>query len=203
MPPTQILIATTNLGKLREYQALTEPSALPIAWLTLSDVGLANSDVEETGTTFAENAALKARTYQQMANLPTIADDSGLVVDALNGAPGVYSARYAPTVAERNAKLIAALAGVAEPQRSAHFVCVTAFVAHSGHMALTEGKIEGHIGFTPRGEHGFGYDPLLVLADGRSLAELLPEEKNQISHRGRAMQAMMPILAAWLPTVNP
>src|SRR6266851_5674719 len=121
-----LLLASTNVGKLKELRELT--ADLPVNWLSLADVGLAGMDVEETGATFEDNALLKARAYSVASKLPTLADDSGLIVDALNGAPGVYSARYAPTVEERNAKLLRAVEGVAHDQRSACFVSVLAFL---------------------------------------------------------------------------
>jgi XTP/dITP diphosphohydrolase len=116
-------------------------------------------------------------------------------VDALNGAPGVKSARYAPTVAERNAKLLAAIEGVPHEKRTARFVCVIALVTPDGITLMSEGRVEGHIGNAPRGEHGFGYDPLFVLPDGRTIAELSSAEKNRISHRGVALAKLHPLLS--------
>src|SRR5689334_16860836 len=123
---TPILIATTNPGKRDDFRALLADCAaeLPIEWLLPADIGLASMDVEETGDSFVANALLKARAYAQVSNMAVLADDSGIVVDALNGQPGIYSARYAPTVAERNAKLLAALADVPAGQRGAQFICV-------------------------------------------------------------------------------
>jgi XTP/dITP diphosphohydrolase len=185
-----MLIATTNSGKRDEYQQIF--SAYPVRCLTLADVGLGSMDVEETGQTFMENALLKANVYQKASGLLTLADDSGIAVDALNGAPGVYSARYAPTVAERNAKLIAALTGVPGPQRTARFICVMVIMTGDGLTLIGEGRVEGSVGYEERGQYGHGYDPVFVLPDQRHLAELLPDEKNQISHRGRAIQRLLP-----------
>ncbi|MCC7209935.1 MAG: RdgB/HAM1 family non-canonical purine NTP pyrophosphatase [Anaerolineae bacterium] len=188
----RLLVATTNAGKLREYQDML--AGLPVRWVGLDDVGLAGVDVEETGTTFWQNALIKALDYARRANLPTLADDSGLEVDALNGRPGVYTARYAPTVAERNAKLLKALKGAPDEARGARFVCVTALATPDGLTVTAEGTLDGRIGHAPRGVHGFGYDPIFMLPDGRALAELPPDEKHAISHRGRALARIRPLL---------
>jgi XTP/dITP diphosphohydrolase len=187
-----LLIASTNVGKLKEFREMM--TDLKVNWVSLADVGLAGMDVEETGQTFTENALLKARAYSAASRLPTLADDSGLVVDALDGAPGVYSARYAPTVEERNDKLLKAVADIPQAERTARFVSVIALVT-TDHVTITaEGRVEGHIGYETRGTNGFGYDPIFVIDDGRHMAELLPEEKHAISHRGRAMQKLHPLL---------
>jgi XTP/dITP diphosphohydrolase len=165
-----------------------------VTWLSLVDVGLDKMDVEETGETFAANALLKAEAYCKASGLPTLADDSGLAVDALNGAPGVYSARYAPTAEERNTKLLKAIEGVPPEKRTARFVCVIALVLPDQVTVTAEGRVEGRIGFAPRGEHGFGYDPVFMVDENRTMAELLPDEKNVISHRGRALFKLAPIL---------
>ncbi len=188
----KLLVATTNRGKLREYTAMLED--LPVTWLTLADVNLEKVDVEETGDTFAANALIKAQAYAVHSGLPTLADDSGLVVDALDGGPGVYSARYAPTSAERNAKLLRAMEGVPLERRTARFVCVTALAIPDGVTVFAEGRIEGRIGYELRGANGFGYDPLFVIESGQTTAELPPAEKNLISHRGRALAKLHPIL---------
>jgi XTP/dITP diphosphohydrolase len=187
-----LLIATTNRGKLKEYQDMM--ADLPVRWLTLADVGLATMDVEETGQTFFDNALLKAREYSARAGLPTLADDSGIAVDALNGGPGVYSARYAPTAPERNTKLLAALEGVPDEARTARFVCVTTLVTPDGVIISAEGTVEGRVGYEPRGTNGFGYDPVFVLPNNRTMAELSAEEKNSLSHRGRALAKLAPLL---------
>jgi XTP/dITP diphosphohydrolase len=193
----KVLVATGNPGKVREYRDMLNDLALE--WLSLKDVGLDQMEVEETGATFAENAILKARAYQTAAGgLLTLADDSGLEVFALKGAPGVYSARYgAPEISTeqgRYQKLLGALAEVPAEQRGARFVCVIAIAAPGQEVMTVEGYLEGSIGWEARGSHGFGYDPVFVMPDGRHLAELRPEEKNPISHRGVALQKALPRL---------
>jgi XTP/dITP diphosphohydrolase len=187
-----LLLASSNAGKLKELQQLT--AGLPVTWLSLADVGLAGMDVEETGVTFVENALLKARAYGEASSLPTLADDSGLMVDALDGAPGVYSARYAPTTEARNAKLLKAVEAVPDAQRTARFVSALAFVMPTGVTVIAEGTVEGKVGTAPRGENGFGYDPIFVLENGKTMAELPASEKNQISHRARAYAKLLPLL---------
>lgn len=191
-----ILIATTNQGKLDEYRVFL--GDLPAEIVDLRSVGLGDMDVVEDGLTFHDNALIKARAYHDAAHLITLADDSGIAVDALGGAPGVYSARYAPSVAERNAKLLEAMAGVPDEQRTAHFVCVVAVVTPDGLTLMAEGKVDGRVAHAPRGTHGHGYDPVFVFADGRTMAELPVDEKNVMSHRGRAMARLRPLLECLL-----
>jgi XTP/dITP diphosphohydrolase len=197
MPP--LLIATTNPGKLREYAAIF--ADLPVELRSLRDVGI-DDDVEETGATFAENAILKARYYAARSGLMALADDSGLEVAALDGAPGVYSARYAghgASDAERNAFLLQKLEGVPFHARLARFVCVVALALPDGTCETVEGLLPGVIEREPRGEHGFGYDPLFyILDEDRTLAELPLERKNAISHRAQAARAARDVLARWL-----
>lgn len=192
----KLLIATSNAGKREEYETLL--SDLPLQWLSLADVGLAGMDVEETGETFVDNALLKARAYAKASGLGALADDSGVMVDALGGAPGLYSARYAPTVAERNAKLLDALKDVPFEARTARFTCAIAVVTRAltsgGVILIAEANLDGHIGFEPRGTQGHGYDPVFVLSGGRTLAELYPAEKNLISHRAKALATLHPLL---------
>lgn len=190
MPPTKLLIATHNPGKVREYRALLADLPLEVTYLDAEGITF---EVDETGATFEENAILKARAYAAACGLLTWADDSGLEVDALNGEPGVYSARYgapdARSDAERYRYLLAKLAGVPEPDRTARFRCVVALATPSGAVRTVEGTCEGRVGEGPRGEHGFGYDPIFLVADQGylvTLAELEPGMKNEISHRGRA-----------------
>jgi XTP/dITP diphosphohydrolase len=194
-----LLIATTNQGKLREYAAIF--ANLPIQVQTLRDVGITD-DVEETGTTFAANAQLKAEFYAARSGLPTLADDSGLEVMALGGEPGVYSARYAgpnKTDAERNAFLLSKLEQVPFHARLARFVCVIALACPGYPTELVEGVLPGVIEHAPRGENGFGYDPLFYLLDeDKTLAELPNERKNQISHRARAAHEAHTVIARWL-----
>ncbi len=183
----QLLIATHNRGKLIEYKELL--AGLPFNLVTLDDVGI-RDDVEENGTTFAENARLKAIEYAQRSGLLTLADDSGLEVDALGGEPGVYSKRYAgegKSDADRYWFLLDKLKDVPQGQRTARFRCVIVIASPDGKLWQTDGTCEGEIAFEPRGTHGFGYDPVFQVTErGMRMAELPPEEKNKISHRARA-----------------
>lgn len=195
----RLLVATGNAGKKREFALLL--AELPLEILSLSEVGLAG-DVAETGATFAENALLKARTYAAQSGLLTLADDSGLEVDALGGAPGVFSARYGgPGLDDRGRYelLLRNLAGVPAERRTARFRCVIALVDPHGRKALAEGVCEGRIVDVPRGAHGFGYDPVFwVDSEGCTMAELPPERKNAISHRAAAARQAVDILRGWL-----
>lgn len=189
--PRRIVLATGNRGKAREIQSMLGPD-----WQVLlqSEVGVA--PVEETGSTFAENALLKARHAAAATGLPALADDSGIEVDALDGAPGVRSARYAGPAAsdaDNVDRLLAALAGVPEERRTARFRCVLAFVRSAGDPSpvLAEGTWEGRIARVPRGHAGFGYDPVFVdPGTGLTAAELAPAAKNERSHRGQALRAL-------------
>lgn len=152
-------------------------------------------DVEETGETFKENAILKATEYARFTGELTLADDSGLEVDALEGAPGVYSSRFAPTDAERNAKLLKLMENVPDDRRTARFRCVIAIVEPNGRIETTEGTVEGVIAHEPKGEHGFGYDPVFYVPElGKTMAELTSAEKNAISHRGKALEKAKKLL---------
>jgi XTP/dITP diphosphohydrolase len=190
--PETLVLATANAGKLREFSTLL--ADLPFALVTQASLGV--SAPEETGASFLDNALLKARHAQAAVGRAVLADDSGLEVDALGGAPGVHSARYAGPQADEaanNAKLVAALASVPEPQRTARYRCVLVFLAaaHGAEPLIAEGVWEGSILRTPRGMRGFGYDPYFFLPDrGISAAELDLGEKNRVSHRGLAMQQL-------------
>lgn len=195
-----LLIASTNRGKLREIQAVLSDLALDL--VLPADLGL-NLNVEETGTTYAENAALKARAYCQAGGLLTLADDSGLEVDALNGAPGLHSARFSPvpgaTDADRRALLLNALAPLPIPAGMpgwpAHFHCTVAIASPDGPIHYADGRCDGFIITEERGHGGFGYDPIFYIPGfGATMAELSSEIKNRISHRARALQAALPIL---------
>jgi XTP/dITP diphosphohydrolase len=195
---TKLLVATNNPGKVREYEELLADLPLSLEFTFPAQEGL-TLEVEESGESFEENARIKARAYAQASGLLTLADDSGLEVDALGGAPGVRSARYGgpgADDADRYRKLLRALVDVPAGQRSARFRCVVALALPDGTMHTADGTCEGQIGFAPRGQHGFGYDPVFVVQgyDGRTMAELSPEVKNQISHRARALWAMRPKL---------
>jgi len=194
---TDLLVATQNRGKLDEYRDMLNELG-DINWLSLWDVGLAGMEVEESGSTFEENARLKAVAYAEATGIFTLADDSGLMVDALDGAPGIYSARYGAPAAgsdqERYDLLLHNLQGVPHEKRTARFVCVIAMASPGQPVHFAPGSVEGHIATAPRGEHGFGYDPVFLLPDGRTMAQLSPDEKHIISHRGNALRAALPIL---------
>jgi XTP/dITP diphosphohydrolase len=193
-----LLLATTNEHKLNEFRVIFRD--LPFTLLSLRDLQI-DLDVEETGTTFAENAILKARTYAQMADMLALADDSGLEIDALGGAPGIYSARFAgreTTYAERFRLLFARLQDMPLSERTARFRCAIALAEPSGYTRVVEGVIEGLITDPPRGENGFGYDPIFLVPEfGKTTAELAPVEKNRISHRGRAADLARRLLENW------
>jgi XTP/dITP diphosphohydrolase len=191
----QLLIASTNRGKLKEIQAIL--NGLPVELLMPEDLDI-HLDVEEIGQTYAENAALKALAYCSASGLITLADDSGLEVDALDGAPGLYSARFSPKPnaqdADRRAYLLEKLQGLPRPW-PARFHCTVAIATPSGEMFHAEGICPGEILDHEAGTNGFGYDPLFFLPQFNcTMAELSSEEKNKISHRARALQAALPIL---------
>jgi XTP/dITP diphosphohydrolase len=181
-----ILLGSSNQGKLREYREIL--AGLDLELVGPADLDPVPAEPAEDAPTFAENARAKARGYAAASGLQTIADDSGLEVSALRGAPGVRSRRFFgedASAEERNTKLLALLDGVTD--RSARFVCVTALASPDGHVELFEGEVHGDIAESPRGHGGFGYDPVFVIAgDGRTMAELTSEEKHRISHRGLA-----------------
>lgn len=199
----RLLIATGNPGKLAEFRELLAPLGFDV--VGQRELGIA--DPEETGLSFVENALLKARHASAASGLPALADDSGLCVDALDGAPGLYSSRFAGATAgaaENNALLLQRLAGLADAARGAHFVCVLAFLRHptDPDPLITTGRWPGRILDAPRGAGGFGYDPLFLdPALGRSAAELPADEKHRHSHRGKALRALLPALAATGPAV--
>lgn len=197
LPARELVLASGNAGKLAEIARLLEPLGLVIR--TQTEFGI--TPPEETGLSFIENAILKARHAARLSGLPALADDSGLEVDFLNGAPGIYSARYAGedgNDAANNRKLLDALEGVPAGQRSARFRCVIALLRHAEDPMplVATGTWEGRILEAPRGEGGFGYDPLF-LPEGleRTAAELGKAEKNRLSHRGQALQALLALLS--------
>ncbi len=191
----QLVLATNNENKIREIRHLLDD--LPVTILTRDDF-LEFPDVEETGATFEENARLKAGAIASFCDLPALADDSGLEVDALNGAPGVYSARYAGengNAAANNRKLLEELAGVPPEKRTARFRCVIAIDWADGSVDIAEGVVEGIITEELAGEEGFGYDPLFFYPPkGKRFSEMSMEEKNLVSHRGRALQKARDII---------
>ncbi|WAL60875.1 RdgB/HAM1 family non-canonical purine NTP pyrophosphatase [Thermocoleostomius sinensis] len=194
-----LVVATRNPGKLKEMQAyLTDPA---LNWsLRLKPADL---EIEETGQTFLENAGLKASQVAQAIGEWAIADDSGLAVDALGGAPGIFSARYGNTDADRIARLLSELGE--RPDRQAQFVCAVAVARPDGTIVLqTEGICSGEILYSPRGVGGFGYDPIFyVPTEQMTFAEMPPAVKHRVSHRGRAFEALLPQLKALSSDVNP
>lgn len=191
----QILLATTNQGKVQELVKLLEDIKCEVKSLKdFPEIG----EIEENGDSFAENALIKAGTAARLTGLLALADDSGLEVDALDGDPGVYSARFAGEAKDdkrNNEKLLRLLKDIPEERRGARFKSVIAIASPEGKEYLTEGVCEGRIGFAPQGEGGFGYDPLfIVLQYDKTFAELTLAEKNQISHRGKALRAAVGIL---------
>lgn len=195
MSTMEILLATNNQGKVRELVELM--GDLPLTVKTLKDYPEIG-EIEENGSTFAENALIKAKTAAAASGLLALADDSGLEVDALGGAPGVHSARFAGEPKDdgrNNAKLLDLLKDVPAEQRRARFKSVIAVVTLQGEEHLTEGVCEGQIGFEPKGEDGFGYDPLFYVPEfGMTFSEISLEQKNQISHRGKALRQAARIL---------
>jgi len=200
MSEKKIVLATRNLGKVEEFERMLKSASLDIEVLGLRDFP-DMPDVEETGTTFAENALLKAHQISEYTGLPALADDSGLCVDALGGAPGIFSARWAGThgddVANLN-KVLAEVKALGNPDLGARFRCAVALVIPANHQTgaqeiVHEGEMVGHLVMEPRGENGFGYDPIFQpLGYTVTSAQLPSEEKDAISHRGRALATMLP-----------
>ena len=195
---TELVVATGNAGKLRELDELLGP----LGWTTVGQKALGVTGPKETGQTFVENALLKARSAATATGRPALADDSGLAVTALEGAPGIYSSRFAGAEADdaaNNAELLRRLTGVPDEQRTAFFYCCLVLLRHPDDPTpvIAEGRWWGRIGHEPAGANGFGYDPLFVLPDrGITSAQLPPEEKQHLSHRGQAMTALRQRLAA-------
>lgn len=193
---TKLLVATHNQGKVTEFTEML--ADLAVEWLSLDEVGVVQ-DVDETGRTFYENAVLKAQTYARMTGLLTLADDSGLQVDALNGEPGIYTARYGGaglTHEGRYQLLLQNMREVPPAQRTARFRAVIALAAPDGKLlGAEEGVCEGMIALKPAGDGGFGYDPVFFLPDrGKTMAQVGSAVKHTISHRGQAMKAIEPLL---------
>ncbi|MEI7476479.1 MAG: XTP/dITP diphosphatase [Actinomycetes bacterium] len=204
--PVTLVLATRNQGKIREFRRILDA----ISQGAINLVGLEEfphtTDVEETGSTFKENALLKARSVCKETGLPAIADDSGLSVDALNGAPGIYSARYAGVHGDdqaNNAKLMRELENIPEEKRGAHFTCAAALVLPDGREHVAEEIFEGSILHAPIGEHGFGYDPLFRPQGlAISSAQMSAEEKDSISHRGKSLRAIAPHVISLLTSLG-
>ena len=187
----KLVFATGNEGKMREVRLILQDLGFPV--LSMKEAGV-SLDIEENGTTFAENAMIKARAVWEKTGGIVLADDSGLVVDYLGGEPGVYSARYMGEHTDyhtKNASLIKRLEGVPDEKRTARFVCAIAAAFPDGRVETVRETMEGRIGYEEKGENGFGYDPIFFLPEyGCTSAELPMEEKNKISHRGKALQAI-------------
>lgn len=192
----KIIFATKNAGKIREINEMLSGGSVAI--ISMLEAGL-DIEIEETGETFAENAMLKAEAVMLASGLPAIADDSGLEVDFLDKAPGVYSARYmgeTTPYSAKNAHIISLLENAPDDKRTARFVCAMAAALPDGRRFASLGVIEGEIAREPMGENGFGYDPIFFLPElGKTTAQLMPEQKNKISHRGLALADMLRKLA--------
>lgn len=194
--PHKLLLATRNKGKIEEFRRILEDIAAGQIELVGLDQFPNLHDVDETGSTFEENALLKAREMCEASGIPAIADDSGLCVDYLNGDPGIFSARWAGSHGDdraNTAKVLASLADVPDEKRGAHFICVAALALPDGRTHVEEGKFEGRILREPIGDQGFGYDPIFR-PDGYAIssAQMSAEEKDAISHRGKSLRAIAP-----------
>ena len=191
----KVIFATGNEGKMKEIREIL--GDLDIELLSLKDAGI-HADIAEDGKTFEENAQIKARAIEKLTGEIVLADDSGLEIDYLNGEPGIYSARYMgedTSYRIKNANLIQRLEGVPDEKRTARFVCAIAAAFPDGTMKTVRATMEGRIGYEERGENGFGYDPIFYLPEyGCSSAEISMEEKNKISHRGKALRAIKDVL---------
>lgn len=187
----KIILATNNKGKIAEMKQKLSTYSIDV--ISQKDAGL-DIEIEETGETFEENAVLKAEVVYKETGSAVIADDSGLMIDALDGQPGVFSHRFVgpnATDEDRINKILDLMNGIPESKRTARFKCVICYIDNNGKKNIFEGTVEGKIGFEPRGNNGFGYDPIFVLANGKTFAEITAEEKNQISHRGKAISELM------------
>lgn len=188
----KIIFATGNEEKMREIREIL--ASLPVEVLSMKEAGI-QADIIEDGKTFEENAVIKAKAIAQLSEEIVLADDSGLVIDYLNGEPGIYSARYMgedTSYRIKNENLIQRLEGVPDEERTARFVCAIAAAFPDGTVLTTEGMVEGRIGYEEKGENGFGYDPIFYLPEyGCTTAQLTEEKKNEISHRGKALRKMV------------
>ena len=191
----RIIFATNNQDKMKEIRAIM--ADFPAEIVSLKEAGI-HADVDENGNSFEENAIIKAEAICRLTGCVTIADDSGLEIDALGGEPGIYSARYMgedTSYRIKNANLIERLTGVPDEKRTARFVCAVAAAFPDALTQTVRGTIEGRIGYEEAGENGFGYDPIFYLPEyGCTTAQMAPEDKNKISHRGRALEKIRPVL---------
>ena len=185
----KLIIASNNKGKIREYKQLLEPFGYEVFSQRESGIEI---EVEETGTTFAENSALKARAIYEITHTAVLADDSGLEIDANDGEPGVYSARYGglETDEERTELVLEKMKNIPDEKRNAHFTCAIHFIKENGEEITAEGKVYGKIGYKPEGKNGFGYDPIFVY-EGKTFAEHSAELKNRVSHRANALEELV------------
>ncbi len=189
-----IILASNNSNKLKEMK--TKLSKYDMNVISQKEAGY-DIEVEETGTTFEENAILKATAIYNLSKMPVIADDSGLEIDYLDGAPGIYSHRFAgpnATDNDRINKALKLLDGIADEKRTARFKCVICYIDIEGQKHIFEGRAEGKIAFEPKGTNGFGFDPIFICEQNKTFAELTGEEKNKISHRGRAIEKLIKFL---------
>ena len=190
----RLVIASNNQGKIREFKELLSPFGFDV--VSMREAGFTGNIIED-GDTFEENAHIKARTVFDATGIPTIADDSGLEIDFLDGAPGVYSARYAgedATDKDRCDKVLREMHGVERELRDARFVCTIYFIYAEDEEYSVRGEVSGYIGDEPQGKNGFGYDPIFMVNDDESMADLSDEEKNKISHRANALKKLSEIL---------
>ncbi|MGN0452696.1 MAG: RdgB/HAM1 family non-canonical purine NTP pyrophosphatase [Ruminococcus sp.] len=188
---TDFLIATNNAHKVDEFKRILLPLGINV--LSAKEAGVDLGDVVEDGETFADNAYIKAMSAYKLSKLPSIADDSGICVDALNGAPGIFSARYGGEdipQTQRTALLLKNIKDVPFEQRTAYFMCSICCILSEEDIIRVEGKCSGYIAFEPQGEGGFGYDPVFLCEDGRSFAAISPQEKDSLSHRGIALREL-------------
>lgn len=197
---TDLVLATRNKGKIEEVQRLISEHAPHIRLRSVAEFGI--DDVEETGSTFEGNALLKASTIARLTGLPALADDSGIAIDALGGAPGVYSARWSGVHGDDGAniaKVLEELADVPESDRGAQFVCVIALAMPDGRHVTVRGEVEGRVRTAPVGEYGFGYDPIFQPAGFQiTTAQMDPKTKDSISHRGKALREIAPKIAPFI-----
>jgi XTP/dITP diphosphohydrolase len=197
----RLVLATHNASKVVELRRILSAAGVPVVLSGLDEFPGA-PEVAETGRTFAENALLKARAIAAFTGLPAVSDDSGLCVEVLNGMPGIFSARWSGRHGDDGANLalvLAQISDIAAPDRGAHFACAAALALPNGREGVAEGRLDGSLTFAPRGDGGFGYDPIFV-PDRMTVttAELTPEAKDEISHRGRAFRGLVPVITAEL-----